>query len=161
MDFHKTHPSGSGTGVEKPPSVEKITPTFTSEGTGDKPGVLDVTEDNSTKSEFESWEQDEEFDDDNQEEEEIDQENESEDDKIESNEDKGMDYTTNQFDDDVDTRFEEPTQTVTKKTEVPVTSSSRSSDLASKFLFFLDIPQIDSDIVSTLDVHVHHEVLRT
>ncbi|GJU52442.1 hypothetical protein Tco_1226156 [Tanacetum coccineum] len=51
--------------------------------------------------------------------------------------------------------------TVTKKTEVPVTSSSRSSDLASKFPNFLDIPQTDAEIVSPLDVHVHHEVLRT
>ncbi|GKA70920.1 hypothetical protein Tco_0777059 [Tanacetum coccineum] len=31
-DFHKTHPSGSGTVAKKPPSVEKITPTVTSEG---------------------------------------------------------------------------------------------------------------------------------
>ncbi|GJS94783.1 hypothetical protein Tco_0801751 [Tanacetum coccineum] len=51
--------------------------------------------------------------------------------------------------------------TVTKKTEVPVTSSSRSSDLASKFLNFLDIPQIDAEIVSPLDVHVYHAVPRT
>ncbi|GJU00815.1 hypothetical protein Tco_1111153 [Tanacetum coccineum] len=50
---------------------------------------------------------------------------------------------------------------VTKKTEVPVTSSSRSSDLASKFLNFSDIPQTDAEIVSPLDVHVHHEVPRT
>ncbi|GKA55208.1 hypothetical protein Tco_0754157, partial [Tanacetum coccineum] len=110
-DFHNTHPSGSGTCAEKPPSVEKITPTITSEGTGDKPGVPDVTEDNSTESEFKSWEQDEESDDDNQEEEEVDQENESKDDEIESDEDKGIDDTTDQFDDDVDARLEEPTQT--------------------------------------------------
>ncbi|GKC63426.1 hypothetical protein Tco_1096024 [Tanacetum coccineum] len=51
--------------------------------------------------------------------------------------------------------------TVTKKTEVPVTSSSRSSDLASKFLKFSDIPHADAEIVSPLDVHVHHEVPRT
>ncbi|GKF01204.1 hypothetical protein Tco_0028127 [Tanacetum coccineum] len=51
--------------------------------------------------------------------------------------------------------------TVTKKTEVPVTSSFRSSDLASKFLNFLDIPHADVEIVSPLDVHVHHEVPRT
>ncbi|GJR71614.1 integrase, catalytic region, zinc finger, CCHC-type containing protein [Tanacetum coccineum] len=51
--------------------------------------------------------------------------------------------------------------TVTKKTEVPVTSSSRSSDLASKFLNFSNIPQTDAEIVSPLDVHVHHEVPRT
>ncbi|GKD93240.1 hypothetical protein Tco_1373077, partial [Tanacetum coccineum] len=43
-DFHKTHPSGSGTVSEKPQSVDKITPTVTSEGTGDKPGVPDMTQ---------------------------------------------------------------------------------------------------------------------
>ncbi|GJW44515.1 hypothetical protein Tco_0073314 [Tanacetum coccineum] len=53
-DFHTTHPSGSGTVIEKHPSVEKITPIVTSEGTGDKPGYPDVTEDDSTKSESES-----------------------------------------------------------------------------------------------------------
>ncbi|GKD93312.1 hypothetical protein Tco_1373149, partial [Tanacetum coccineum] len=196
--FHKTHHSGSGTVAEKPLSFKKITPTVTSKGTSDKPGVPDVTEDDSTESESESWDnneddsnnkqeskQDEEYDDDNQEDEEVDQENESKDDKIESDEDKGMDDTTNQFDDDVDARLEEPAQigkeivqgkgvdvemdevqqgnenlettqeqvvddahvtitTVTKKTEVPVTSSSRSSNLASKFLNFSDIPQTDA-----------------
>ncbi|GJV95692.1 hypothetical protein Tco_1547269, partial [Tanacetum coccineum] len=45
-----------------------------------------------------------------------------------------------------------------EKTEVPVTSSSRSSDLASKFLNFSDIPQTDAEIVSLLDIHVHHDV---
>ncbi|GJW37466.1 hypothetical protein Tco_0060386 [Tanacetum coccineum] len=121
-EFHKTHLSGSGIVAKKPPSVEKTISTVTSEGTSDKPGVLDVTEDDSTESEsyeqenesevqeFDS-EQDEESDDDNQEEEEVDQENESEDDEIESDEDKGMDDTTDQFDDDVDARLEEPTQT--------------------------------------------------
>ncbi|GJZ27778.1 hypothetical protein Tco_0572425 [Tanacetum coccineum] len=51
--------------------------------------------------------------------------------------------------------------TVTKKTEVPITSSSRSSDLASKFLNFSNIPHTNAEIVSPLDVHVHHEVSRT
>ncbi|GJR96550.1 hypothetical protein Tco_0268724 [Tanacetum coccineum] len=106
-DFHKTHPSGSGTGAAKSLSVEKITPTITSEGTGDKLGVPDVTEDDSTKSESESWGNDEDDSNDEQEskdeskEEEVDQENESEDDEIESDEDKRMDDTTDQFDDDV------------------------------------------------------------
>ncbi|GJU58466.1 hypothetical protein Tco_1236232 [Tanacetum coccineum] len=222
---------------------DKITPTVTSEGTGDKPGVPDVTEDDSTESEYESWrndeddskneqessnegseqenesdeqesnsEQEEESEDDDQEEEEFvhtptddkDDDNlESEsDDVIKSDEEKGMDDTTYQFDDDVDARLKERTQTdkevvqgeganaemndtqqgnenlettqeqvvenahvtistVTKKTEVPVTSSSRSSDLASKFLNFSDIPHADAEIVSPLDVHVHHEVPRT
>ncbi|GKE37132.1 hypothetical protein Tco_1460537, partial [Tanacetum coccineum] len=48
--------------------------------------------------------------------------------------------------------------TVPQKTEVPVTSSSYSSDLASKFLNFSDIPHTDVEIVSPMDVHVHHEV---
>ncbi|GJV31007.1 hypothetical protein Tco_1391407 [Tanacetum coccineum] len=48
--------------------------------------------------------------------------------------------------------------TIAKKTEVLVTSSSYSSDLASKFLNFLDIPHTDAEIVSPIDVLVHHEV---
>nr|GEV90064.1 reverse transcriptase domain-containing protein [Tanacetum cinerariifolium] len=45
-----------------------------------------------------------------------------------------------------------------KKTKVPVTSSSHSSDLAAKFLNFSDIPHSDAEIVSPLDVHIYHEV---
>ncbi|GJV88562.1 hypothetical protein Tco_1532500 [Tanacetum coccineum] len=179
MDFHKTHPSGSGTVAENPPSVKKITPTVISKGSGDKPGVPDVTNDDSSKSESESWGNDEddneESDDDDQEEEEFDQENKYEDDEMKSDEEQGIDDTTYQFDDYADARLEELTKTATrivqdahvtistipKKTEVPVTSSSRSSDLASKFQIFLDIPQTDAKIVSPLDVHVHHEVPRT
>ncbi|GJV50839.1 hypothetical protein Tco_1446580 [Tanacetum coccineum] len=46
-DFHKTHPSSSG--------AVKIIPSVTSEGTGVKLGVLDVTEEESSESEAESW----------------------------------------------------------------------------------------------------------
>ncbi|GJT70050.1 hypothetical protein Tco_1029336 [Tanacetum coccineum] len=87
-DFHKTHPSGSGTVAEKPPSVEKITPTVTSEGAGDKPGVPNVTEDDSIKSE--SWGNDE--DDSNNEQESSnegsEQENESEEQESDSEQDE-------------------------------------------------------------------------
>ncbi|GKG61323.1 hypothetical protein Tco_0619048, partial [Tanacetum coccineum] len=48
--------------------------------------------------------------------------------------------------------------TVLKKTEVPVTSSSHLSDLESNFLNSIDIRHIDAEIVSLMDVHVHHEV---
>nr|GEU66378.1 hypothetical protein [Tanacetum cinerariifolium] len=48
--------------------------------------------------------------------------------------------------------------TVPQKTKVPVTNSSHSSDLAAKFLNFPDVPHTDAEIVSLLDVHVHHEV---
>ncbi|GJR16568.1 hypothetical protein Tco_0799220 [Tanacetum coccineum] len=123
-----------GKGIEL---LSEITPTVTSEGTGDKPGVPDVTEDDSIESGSESWE-------------------------LKSDEDKGMDDNyQSQFDDDVVARLETQLRmgkefqeqvvddahvtitTVTKKNEVLVTSSSRSSDLASKFLNFLDIPQTD------------------
>ncbi|GKE15227.1 hypothetical protein Tco_1422804, partial [Tanacetum coccineum] len=48
--------------------------------------------------------------------------------------------------------------TIPQKTEVPVTSSSHSSNLASKFLNFSDIPHTNVEIVSPIDVPVHHEV---
>nr|GEZ11705.1 hypothetical protein [Tanacetum cinerariifolium] len=48
--------------------------------------------------------------------------------------------------------------TILQKTEVLVTSSSYSSDLAAKLLNFSSIPHTDVDIVSPIDVHVHHEV---
>ncbi|GJY56167.1 hypothetical protein Tco_0455282 [Tanacetum coccineum] len=50
--------------------------------------------------------------------------------------------------------------TVPQKTEVPVSSSSHSSDLAAKLLNFSNIPTTKAVIVSPLDVPVHHEVPR-
>ncbi|GJX98830.1 hypothetical protein Tco_0355849 [Tanacetum coccineum] len=136
----------------------------------DKQGVPDENESEEQVSDSEQEEESEHVD---QEEEEFihtpsptddkDDENlESESDEvIKSDEEKGLDDTTYQFDDDVDARLKESTQTDKEKTEVPTTSSSRSSDLASKFLIFLDIPHTDAKIVSPLDIHVHHEVPRT
>ncbi|GKA68548.1 hypothetical protein Tco_0768465, partial [Tanacetum coccineum] len=96
-------------------------------------------------------------------------------DKAEGDEDERMDYTTSHLYDDVVIRLNEPVDidkgfiqeeedahvtlfTVPQKTEVPVTSSSHSSDLVAKFLNFSDIPHTDAEIVSSMDVHVHHEV---
>ncbi|GJV69263.1 hypothetical protein Tco_1570011 [Tanacetum coccineum] len=61
-------------------AVEKITPTITSERTGDKSGVLDVAEDDSTESDFKSWGNHEDDSNDEQEskDESSEQENESE-----------------------------------------------------------------------------------
>ncbi|GKD12144.1 hypothetical protein Tco_1196551, partial [Tanacetum coccineum] len=73
-------------------------------------------------------------------------------DKAGGDEDEEMDYTTSQLYDDVDIRLNKP------KTEVPVTSSSHSSNLVAKFLNFSDIPHTDAEIVSPMDVHVHHDV---
>nr|GEV72860.1 uncharacterized mitochondrial protein AtMg00810-like [Tanacetum cinerariifolium] len=92
-DFHKLHPSGSGTIVEKPPRVYKITPTITSEGTGDKPWVPDVTKDESTESELESWGNDEDDNNDNNDSKNDgnDNENKSDDDKTPFDSEKDLD----------------------------------------------------------------------
>ncbi|GJW00792.1 hypothetical protein Tco_1556043, partial [Tanacetum coccineum] len=217
-DFHKTHPSGSGIATKPTPSAALIKPSVTNEGTGVKPGVPDVTEEESFESEAESWgnddddsnndqdsrsegsdqdkhssESDQEVnEEDEDDEEEVkdelvktpsnDYDNEDEtkiSDKAEGDKDEEMDYTTSQLYDDVDIRLNEPVDTdkefvqeegidaamtniqqgnenpeivqvieyahvtlysVPQKTEVPVTSSSHSSDLAAKFLNFSDIP---------------------
>ncbi|GKD40126.1 hypothetical protein Tco_1260333 [Tanacetum coccineum] len=220
-DFHKTHPSGSGTITKTAPSAAKIKPSITNEGTGVKPGVPDVTEeessennDNKSKSEHETDENKSGFESDQEENEDDEEEvkdelvkttsNDSDDedetkitDKAEGNEDEEMDYTTSQLYDDVDIRLNKPVDTdkgfvqeegtdvamtnvqqgnentkivqviedahvtlstVPQKTEVPVTSSSHSSNLAAKLLNFLDIPHTDVEIVSPIDVHVHHGV---
>ncbi|GJS56722.1 putative reverse transcriptase domain-containing protein [Tanacetum coccineum] len=226
-DINKTRPSGSGIVTKLAPSAAKIKPSVINEGTGAKPGVLDVNEE-STESKVESWGRDEDdnINDHDSSSEGSDQESDSGDDntqsdkekgldsehetdenemesKVEDNaegdEDKGMDYTTNQYDDDVDIRLNDPVNTdegfiqkegtnteminvqqgnenleitlnqviedahvtistIAKNTEVPVTSSSHSFDLASKFLNFADIPPTDAKIISLMDVHVHHEV---
>ncbi|GJR41647.1 hypothetical protein Tco_1309750 [Tanacetum coccineum] len=211
-DFHKTHLSSSGTVVEKPPSVNKITPTVISEGISDKPGVPDVTKDDSNESKSESWgndeddnnndqdssnkdsehkneskeqvsdlEQEEESKDDDQEEDyneesnDVNKNDEESDDVIKGDKEivqgEGADsemIDAQQGNENLETTQEQVVEdahmliyTVTKKTEVPVTISSRSSDLAFKFLNFLDIPHTDAEIVSPLDVLVHHEVPRT
>ncbi|GKB13068.1 hypothetical protein Tco_0846991, partial [Tanacetum coccineum] len=210
-DFHKTHPSGSGTVAEKPPSVKKITPTVTSERTGDKPGVPDVTNDNSSESESESWgndeddsnneqessdesskqenesegqesnlKQDEESDDDDQEEEEFDQESESEDDEMKNatleeptetatgivqGEGNDTEMTeAQQGNENLETTQEQVVEDayvtisiVLKKTEVPVTSSSRSSDLGRDF----DALPSEEDTISFLRDLDHTRVINS
>nr|GEY30930.1 hypothetical protein [Tanacetum cinerariifolium] len=162
-DFHRSHLSGSGSVAKKPPSVEKITLPVTNEGTGDKPGVPDVTKDDSTESESKSWGND---DDDSNNEEGTEQENDNNDDNDDDDDDDDDEFKDDDKDDDNDDDQSEGDEDRgmdsddvpdKKKTEVPVTSSSRSSGLASKFLIFLDIPPADTEIISLLDVHVHHE----
>nr|GEY07782.1 retrovirus-related Pol polyprotein from transposon TNT 1-94 [Tanacetum cinerariifolium] len=175
--FYKSYPSGSGSVAKKPPSVEKITPPVTSEGTGDKLGVPDVTKDesNDNGSESDSKFDQQDDDDDDDDDEDDDEDDNNDDDKFEGDEDKGMD---NVQDEKADVRMTDAQQekenleitqeqvvedvhvTITKKTEVLVTSSCCSSNLASNFLSFLDISPADPKIVSPLDVHVHHEVPR-
>ncbi|GJT18827.1 hypothetical protein Tco_0877533 [Tanacetum coccineum] len=73
-DFYRTHPSGSGKVSKIPPSAEKIKPSITNEGTSAKPGVPDVTEEESTErsdSEHETDENETGFESDQQENEEV------------------------------------------------------------------------------------------
>ncbi|GJW11382.1 hypothetical protein Tco_1577209 [Tanacetum coccineum] len=137
-DFHKTHLSGSGTVTKTAPSATKIKPSVIDEGTGTKPGVPNVTEEESTKSEAESWGNDEDDSnndhdsrsegsdqekDSGDDEEEVKDEfvktlsNDTDDedettikDKAEGDEDEEMDYTTSQLYDDVDIRLNKPVQ---------------------------------------------------
>nr|GEY11972.1 hypothetical protein [Tanacetum cinerariifolium] len=120
---------------------------------------------------------DEVKDDDDDEVKDDDEDYDNDDDKSEGDEDRGMD-SDDVHDKKADFRMMDAQQekenlkitqeqvvedahvTITKKTKVLVTSSSRSSDLASKFLKFSNIPPADAEIVSLLDVHVHHEVPR-
>ncbi|GKB20501.1 hypothetical protein Tco_0854424 [Tanacetum coccineum] len=53
-DFHNTHPSGFGTIIKTAPSAAKIKPSVINEGTGVKPGVPDMTKEESSESEAES-----------------------------------------------------------------------------------------------------------
>ncbi|GJV43773.1 hypothetical protein Tco_1428309 [Tanacetum coccineum] len=82
-------------------------------------------------------------------------------DKAEGDEDEEMDYTTRNKNPEILQVIEDAhvtLSTVLQKTEVPITNSSHSFDLAAKFLNFLDILRIEAQIVSLMDVHVHHEV---
>ncbi|GJS03309.1 retrovirus-related pol polyprotein from transposon TNT 1-94 [Tanacetum coccineum] len=155
MDFYKNHPSGSGIVTKIAPNVVKFKPSVTNEGTGAKPGVPDVIEEESTKSSESDQEENEEEVKDDKEEKDgefvktpsnyTDDEDETNvesnvKDNAEDDEDKGMDYTTNQFDDDVGVRLNEPV--------------NNDEGLIQKE----DIPHTDAKIISPIDVPVHHEV---
>nr|GEV48606.1 hypothetical protein [Tanacetum cinerariifolium] len=91
-DFHKTHPSGSGTVTKTAPSVTKIKSSATSEEIGVKPWLPNVTEKESSEK------------DDDEDETKIT-------DKGEGNEDEEIIYTTSQLYDNVDIRLNEPVDT--------------------------------------------------
>ncbi|GJR80604.1 hypothetical protein Tco_0151389 [Tanacetum coccineum] len=115
-DFHKTHPSGSGIVTKIAPSATKIKPSVINKGTDDS--------NNDHDSSTESSDQESDSGDDNTQSdkekglnsEHETNENETDETNVESkvkdnaegDEDKGIDYTTNQFDDDVDVRLNKP-----------------------------------------------------
>nr|GEW78289.1 uncharacterized mitochondrial protein AtMg00810-like [Tanacetum cinerariifolium] len=186
-DFHKSHPSGSSSVTKKQPSVEKITTPGNDDDDDDNNDEEGSEQENDSEEHesdsdqgtdgSESDSESDQQDDDDDEVKDDDEDNDNDDDKFEGDEDKGMDS------DDVQDKkagvrmiyaqqekenleitqeqvVEDAHVTITKKTEVPVTSSSRSSDLASKSLKFSNLPLVDTEIISPLDVHVHHEVPR-
>nr|GEZ04884.1 hypothetical protein [Tanacetum cinerariifolium] len=88
-DFHMTHLSGPGIVT----SVPKIKPSITNKGTSAKPGVLDVTEEESTESEAESlgWAEDDSNNDHDSSSEGNDQKSDSGDNNTQSDNEKGSD----------------------------------------------------------------------
>ncbi|GKD25497.1 hypothetical protein Tco_1231711 [Tanacetum coccineum] len=114
-EFHKIHPSGSGT-------ITKITPSAATNRGSRWSDSEHETDENETDSKSDQEENEEEVKDDEEVNEDefvktssnsTDDEDETNveskvEDKVEGDEDKGMDYTTNQFDDDVDVRRNEP-----------------------------------------------------
>ncbi|GKF42280.1 hypothetical protein Tco_0125622 [Tanacetum coccineum] len=62
-------------------------------------------------------------------------------DKAEGDEDEEMDYTTSQLYNDLDIRLNEPV------------------DTDKEFIQEEDIPHTDVEIISLMDVHVHHKIL--
>nr|GEX19862.1 retrovirus-related Pol polyprotein from transposon TNT 1-94 [Tanacetum cinerariifolium] len=157
-DFQKSPRSGSGLVAEKLPSVEKITPPVTSEGTGDKPGVHDVTKDESTKSESESWGND---DDDSNDEEGSEQENYSEEHESTSKQDTDgseSDSKSDQQDDDDDEVKDDNDDDDKDDNENDDNDDDKSKGDEDRGMD--NIPPVDTEIVSPLDVHVHHEVPR-
>nr|GEU59646.1 hypothetical protein [Tanacetum cinerariifolium] len=154
-DFHKTHPSGSGTVTKTAPSVAKIKPSVTSKGIDVQHGVLDVSEEESSEkkdNDDDKTQSDNKYDSDSEHEtdesklgseydhDESEENEEEEDetkitDKTKGDEDEEMDYTTSQPYDDVDIRLNGPV------------------DTDEGF-----VQEEDAEIVSPLDVLVHHEV---
>nr|GEV31590.1 hypothetical protein [Tanacetum cinerariifolium] len=148
-EFHKTHPSRSGTVTKTTPSVTKIKPSATSKGTGVKPRVPDVPEEETSEnnehesdSEHETNKSESSSESDHNESEENEEDDEDETkttDKVEGDEDEEMDFTTSRLYDDVDIRLIEPVDTDEG--------------------FVQEIFSIQMrEIASLMDVYIQHEV---
>ncbi|GKB06860.1 hypothetical protein Tco_0835093 [Tanacetum coccineum] len=185
-DFHRTRPSGSGMVTEKPPSVEKITPIATSERTDESNDENDSEsegndEENESDDDKTQSDNEKEVKDDEKEEGEFIHTPSHTDDKDDANLESKSDDKIEEVvqKEGVDAEMTDAqkekenleilydqviedahltTTNVPKETEVLATSSSRSFDLASKFLIFSDIHPFDAKIVSPLDVPIHHEM---
>nr|GEY72132.1 hypothetical protein [Tanacetum cinerariifolium] len=181
-DFHKSHPSGSGLVAKNPPSVDKITPPVTSKGTGDKSGVPNVTKEESTETESEPWgnakddsnneegnSESDQQDNDDDEVKDVDDDDEDEHDKSKGDEDRGMESDDVQdkkanvgmTDAQQEKEILEITQEqvvkdahviITKKTKVPVTSSSL-------FRFKNIVIALEKDVAELKNDPLHTQVI--
>nr|GEW24940.1 hypothetical protein [Tanacetum cinerariifolium] len=165
--FTKEGISRDGAGLEpKIPNEPKGKIINTHEGAGLKPGVLDVSKADSSKSEYESWEV---SDDDDQ---------KSEDERTKSNDDKSIDlnktddeeetqedefvHTLDDYlltDDETDDRADEGKgdEEMIDAEKVASLSRSISSNYGSIFLNLDNISSVETEIISMLDVQVQQE----
>ncbi|GJU25944.1 hypothetical protein Tco_1164565 [Tanacetum coccineum] len=183
QDTHMLHASGSDDGVGSQPKVPdelKEKRTGINEGTGTIPGVLDEPKDQS-KSENESWgdsgddddSNDDDIDDNSDDDKSDDEEEEKQDDEFVHTPD---DYvpTNDETNDESKVFDEEEYEELygdfnislkyvehADKEKGPIPSSSISSDYAAKYLNFDNIPPVDTEVVSMLDINVQHEVPHT
>nr|GEV33586.1 uncharacterized mitochondrial protein AtMg00810-like [Tanacetum cinerariifolium] len=190
-EFHRTHPSGSGMIVETPLSIEKIKSLVTSEGTGDNPGVPDVTKDDLTESESESWgnDVDDSNDENDSENEGNKEENKSDDgetpfdnEKVKDDDEKEDEFahTPPNTDDKQDANLESKNDDKIEcdedrgmdvmtnqfnddeKENLEITQEQVLEDAHVTILTVVKETEVpDAKIVSPLDVYVHHEVPRT
>ncbi|GJV46501.1 hypothetical protein Tco_1431037 [Tanacetum coccineum] len=130
-DFHKTHPCGSGTVAKKPPSVDKITPTG--------------HDDDDSNNEQESNNEDSE------------QENESDENETQSDNVKGSDSENESEEHKSDSEQEEEVKDDDKEEDEFVHTPSHTDDKDEDNLESKS-DDVNEEIVSLLDVHVHHEV---
>nr|GEV88135.1 copia protein [Tanacetum cinerariifolium] len=140
-DFYKTHPSGSGTVTKTAPSAAKIKPSVTNKGTRVKLAVPDVSEEESSKN--------------------SDRENDNDDDKTQSDNENKLDleHETNKSESGLESDHEENEEDEDEEEEVKdefVKTPSDDSDDENETM--ITDKAEDAEIVSSMDVYVHHEV---
>nr|GEZ52916.1 hypothetical protein [Tanacetum cinerariifolium] len=167
-EFYKNHPSRSSTVTKTTPSVAKIKPSITNDSNNEQVSSGEDSDQEKDSDDQESDHEENEEDEDDEESKITDRA------KGDEDEDEEIDNTIKEGTDAAMTNIQQRKKnlkilqviedahvtlsTVPWKSEVPITRSSHSSDLVAKFLNFLDIPYTDAEIVSPMDVHVHHEV---
>ncbi|GJW77246.1 hypothetical protein Tco_0138928 [Tanacetum coccineum] len=128
-DFHKNHPSSSG--------AVKIIPSVTSKGTGIKPEVPDVTEEESSEN------------------------NENKSDSKHKKDENDLDSKFNQEENEEDEDEEEVVKTPSNNSddedETKITDKAEGNE-DEEMDYTTDIPTTEAELVCPTDVHVYHEV---